>query len=892
MTPQRWEQLKSVLHEAMQLGPGERLTYLDHISVCDPGLRSELDTLLTANEEIPEALRTTPAALAAALHAAEGLMVRDPLLGARVGAYEIIEELGSGGMGKVYRAARRDDEFEQVVAIKLVRAGGSSFFVLKRLHSERQILASLDHPNITRLLDGGTTAEGLPYLIMEFVDGQPIHRYCAARQLDLAERLRLFVQVCSAVHYAHQRLIIHRDIKPSNILMTADGIPKLLDFGIAKILDPERAPLRSTATVSMVRLLTPAYASPEQMRGEAITTASDIYSLGVVLYELLTGFGPHAMFVSAQGAATRPSTLVRRGPPPPDALPLPMMRSALSRRLVGDLDNIVLKAIHPEPERRYSSAEQLAADIRAHLQRRPVLARPDTLGYRCSRFLARHTAAAILCAMLSTALMACAGIIWNEARIAQAERARAERRFDDVHRLASSLTGEIYPAIQDLPGSTAARQLIIDRALQYLDSLARDAGGDAPLERELAAAYSLLGDLQGNGYYGNLGNANAALESYRKALTIRQRMADAAPRDAAAARALATSYRQIGVALDGLRHFDAALVNYRAAAQQFQRAVAGNPDARALDGLAGQYFYLADAAVDAGRLDEAEASNRHGMDIRRRIVASDPRVSMDVLTHSAGDHFVTARILEHRGQLERAAAEAQTCLDMLSQLMSADPSNHTLRTFRGAAAILRGEIEEQRGRGAQALASYRSALPDVQAVLAADPANARARSYVAHAYERIGALESHGGEVARGVADLEQALGTMAPLRSSELAFPDFRALVAECYAELASAYEALAATQRSAARARSLQAAHASYRESLDRLTDLQRRGLLTVWEQARPAAVERALDANQAALGAALEANLGHASRAGSAPLQNVPARENGRRPSASGEPRYRRS
>jgi len=868
MTPQRWEQIKSVLHEAMQLDPGERLTYLDHISVCDPGLRLELDTLLTANEEIPEALRTSPAALAAALHAAEGLLVRDPLLGVRIGPYEIIEELGSGGMGKVYRAARKDDEFEQVVAVKLVRSGGSSFFVLKRLHSERQILASLDHPNITRLLDGGTTAEGLPYLIMEFVDGQPIHRYCAARQLDLAERLRLFVQVCSAVHYAHQRLIIHRDIKPSNILITADGIPKLLDFGIAKILDPERGPLRSTATVSMVRLLTPAYASPEQLRGDAITTASDIYSLGVVLYELLTGFGAHTMFVAAQGAATRPSTLVRRGPPP-DALPLPMMRSAWSRRLVGDLDNIVLKAMHPEPERRYSSAEQLAGDIRAHLQRRPVLARPDTLGYRCSRFLARHTAAAILFAMLSTALMACAGIIWNEARIAQAERARAERRFDDVRRLARSLTGEIYPSIQDLPGSTVARQLIVDRALQYLDSLAGDAGGDVPLERELAAAYALLGDLQGNGYYGNLGNANAALESYRKALTIRQRIANAAPRDAAAARELATSYRQIGVALDGLRHFDAALVNYRAAAQQFQRAVAGNLDARALDGLAGQYFYLADAAVDAGRLDEAEASNRYGMDIRRRIVATDPRVSMDVLTHSAGDHFVTARILEHKGQLERAAAEAQTCLDMLSQLMRADPSNHTLRTFRGTAAILLGEIEEQQGRGAQALASYRSALPDVQAVLTADPANARARSDVAHASERIGALESRGGEPARGVADLEQALRTMAPLRSSELAFPDFRALVAECYAELASAYEALAATQPAAARARSLQAAHAAYRESLVRWTDLQRRGLLTVWEQARPAAVERALDANQAALGSALEANLGHASHAGSAPL-----------------------
>jgi eukaryotic-like serine/threonine-protein kinase len=868
MTPLRWEEIKAVLHEAMQLEPAARLAYLDHISACDPALRLEVDTLLAANEEIPDALRTTPAALEAALRPAEALVVRDPLLGSRIGPYELIEELGAGGMGKVYRAVRKDDQFEQVVAVKLVRAGEGSAFVLQRLRSERQILASLDHPNITRLLDGGTTSEGLPYLVMEFVDGQPIHQYCAARQLDVAERLRLFMQVCSAVHYAHQRLIIHRDIKPGNILIIPDGVPKLLDFGIAKILDPECAPLASSATVSMVRLLTPAYASPEQVKGGILTTATDIYSLGVVLYELLTGCGPHTIFASAQGPATKPSTLVRRGPQP-GGRSLPMMRSALSRRLVGDLDNIVLKAMHPEPERRYSSAEQLASDIHAHLQHRPVIARPDTLGYHLSRFLARHTAAAIAFAMLSIALIACAGIIWNEARIARAERARAERRFDDVRGLANSLMGELYPAIEDLPGSTAARQLIVSRALEYLDSLARDAGGDAPLERELAAAYALLGDLQGNGYYANLGNANAALESYRKALTIRERLAAAAPNDVVAARELATSYRQIGVALDGLRQYEAALVNYRAAAQQWQRAVAGSTDPRALDGLAGQYFYLADAAVDAGHLDEAQASIRHGMDIRGRIAASDPRLRLDVTTHSAGDHFVAARILEHRGRVELAMTEARTSFDMLSQLLRADPNNHTLRTFRGATMILVGEIEEQSGRPAAALESYRGALPEVQAVLVADPANARARSHVARAYERIGALESDGGELTRGLADLEHALATMSPLRSNELEFPDFRALLADCYADLGSAYEELAARERPPARARSLQTAQGWYRASLDRWIDLRRRGLLTAWEQGKPQAVEQALDANQAALGAALEAALGRLNAAGNSPL-----------------------
>jgi eukaryotic-like serine/threonine-protein kinase len=868
MTPLRWEQIKAVLHEAMQLEPGARLAYLDQISVCDPALGLELDTLLSANEEIPQALRTSPATLEAALHASEGLVVRDPLLGLRVGPYELIEEIGIGGMGKVYRAARKDDQFEQVVAIKLVRAGEGSAFVLQRLRSERQILASLDHPNITRLLDGGTTSEGLPYLVMEFVDGQPIHQYCAAHQLDIVQRLRLFVQVCSAVHYAHQRLIIHRDIKPGNILITPAGAPKLLDFGIAKILDPERAPLRSAVTVSLVRLLTPAYASPEQVKGGIITTATDIYSLGVVLYELLTGCGPHAIFASAQGSAIKPSILVRRGPHP-GGRSLPMTRGALSRRLVGDLDNIILKAMHPEPERRYSSAEQFASDIRAHLQHRPVLARPDTLGYHLSRFLARHATAASVFAVLSVALIACAGVIWDEARIAQAERARAERRFDDVRRLADSLMIDLYPSIQDLPGSTPARQLIVNKALEYFDSLARDASGDVPLERELAAAYSLLGDLQGNGYYANLGNPNAALDSYRKALHIRQRLAAAAPQDAVAARELAGSYRQIGIALDGLRRFEAALVNYRAAVEQFELFVAHTADARTLDALAGQYFYLADAAVDAGHLDEAEASNRRGMAIRSTIVSSDPLMRLDVATHSAGDHFVAARILEHRGRLDSARGEARTSLDMLSQLVLDHPSNHTLRMFRGAVAILLGEIEERANRPAEALASYRNAMPDVRAVLSADPANASARSHVAHAYERMGALEWRSGQITRGLADLDRALGALSPLRPNELEYPEVRALFAECYSELGSGYEALAAHETGADRARTLHAAHAWYRESLDRWSDLQRRGLLTAWEQGKPAAVQQALDANQGALGAALEAALGRLSAAGSAPL-----------------------
>ncbi|HTW38572.1 MAG TPA: protein kinase [Steroidobacteraceae bacterium] len=853
MTPLRWQQVRTALHEAMQLAPSARLAYLDQISVCDPALRLDVESLLTANEEAPADLLSPCVALdGAEEEECEESSLRDPLIGRRFGPYEIIEEIGTGGMGTVYRAARNDEEFEQSVAIKLVRAEQGSSFVLNRLRSERRILASLDHPNITRLLDGGRTANGLPYLVMEFVDGQPIHEFCAVGQLDIAARLRLLIEVCAAVHYAHQHLIIHRDIKPGNILITPEGTPKLLDFGIAKILDNGSVPLRGTATVSLVRLLTPAYASPEQLKGDVITTASDIYSLGVVLYELLTGVGPHAIFAHPQDQAMKPSALVRRGPRA-GGRSIPMVRAALARRLAGDLDNIVLKAMHPVPARRYSSAEQLAADLRAHLQHRPVIARRDTLGYRLSTFIARHTAAVACVTGLTLALIASAALAWNEARIAQTERVRAERRFNDVRRLANSLMRELYPAIQDLPGSTPARRLIVNRALEYLDSLSRDVADDVPLERELAAAYSLLGDVQGNGYYANLGNPNAALESYRKALAIRLRLAAAAPRDPVVARELAASYRQIGVALAGLRDLPGALANYRAAVRQFEQAVAQTTDPRVLDALAGQYYYLADTAVEAGRLEEAQASIHRGMAIRGSIVTSDPQIRLDVLTHSAGDHSVEARILEHTGRLDAAREEAQRSYDILARLVAENPANHTLRTFLGTASMLLAEIAAQAGNPSDALEGYRSALPDVQAVLTADPANARARYHVARAYERIGALEAQSGDLETGLADLNEALETLSPLRANDLAYPDFRALFAECYADLGSAHRALAEGEGALERVRTLQAARSWYRRSLAKWLDLEHRGLLTAWEQQEPAAVTRALAATQAALAAA---------------------------------------
>jgi len=551
MTPERWQQIKDRLSAVLEVDPSERSAYLDKICTDDPSLRSEIASLLSADQNFGAEVLNPPT-IGSVLDSSGGKSVAGRV-GRRIGPYQLVEEIGAGGMGEVYRAFRADDQYRKEVAVKLVRAGEDSKFIVSRFKSERQLLASLNHPNIAGLLDGGTSEDGVPYFVMELIEGQPIKEYCDSHKLSITERLQLFLQVCSALQYAHQRLIIHRDLKPSNILVTLGGVPKLLDFGIAKILDsPAASAEGGDPTISVFRLLTPAYASPEQIKGEAITTASDVYSLGVLLYELLTGRRPYRVAGSTPyeiGQAVcefepeKPSTVVRKnsgGDTDKEShaiTPLSISEARegspekLSRRLRGDLDDIVLMALRKEPERRYASVEQFAADIRCHLENLPVSATKGTLQYRASKFVRRHKTAVAATVLVALALLVGLAATLHEARIARAQRVRAEQRFADVRELARSDLFEFNDAIQNLPGSAPARHLVIQRALGYLDKLSHDAAGDRGLMDELAAGYEKIASLQGNFSGPGIGDSGAALVSYQKAWTIRESLVAGSPND-------------------------------------------------------------------------------------------------------------------------------------------------------------------------------------------------------------------------------------------------------------------------------------------------------------------------------------------------------------------------
>lgn len=579
MHSDEWIKIKAILNDALALQTSERQGFLDEQKL-EPSIRSEVESLLAFETEAEDAMKLT------AVEFAKDFLVNgdapNPLIGTQIGNYRILREIGYGGMGVVYLAERADGKFEQKVALKLLKRELNTAALRRRFENEREILASLEHANIARLLDAGTTDDHVPFIAMEYVEGLPIDEYCEQQELDLGKRLDLFRKVCSTVNFAHRNLIVHRDLKPSNILVNDEGVPKLLDFGISKVLS-ETNDLLDAATVTNLGVMTPSYASPEQLQSKSVTTASDIYSLGVILYELLSGHRPFEGQEAELKAIFK--AVLENDPRPPSELVDTISKdfhsrvnakteihseagsgSALRRNtdaeglrftaantlkirsnsLKGDLDNIVLKALRKEPDRRYLSAENLAEDIHRHQRGLPVTARPNTYSYRVEKFVSRNRAAVIGAAVVLIAIVA--GLIatlW-QASVARAERAKAEERFNDVRKLANSYLFEIYPEIENLRGSVTAKELLVKNALEYLDNLSQETGSDRALQRELAAAYQAVGDIQGSPNKPNIGDTEGAFKSYEKALGLFQDLSEKAPNDITLKADVADTLRRIG----------------------------------------------------------------------------------------------------------------------------------------------------------------------------------------------------------------------------------------------------------------------------------------------------------------------------------------------------------
>lgn len=487
--PERWRRLETLFYAASELDERKRVEFLDQACGQDAQLRAEIESLLFSSKQTLGLLQKPVLAAAQEIAAAaQHIPGTSYGPGMRIGNYELLKLLGEGGMGKVYLATRADDSYHQKVAIKLVAmVFGPDPGAVRRFRSERQILANLNHPHIARLLDGGVTPDGLPYLVMEYVNGITLGEYSRSNNLLINDRLRLFRKICSAVEYAHNNLVVHRDIKPGNILVTADGLPKLLDFGIAKLLDPD-VPEQLPPTRTTERLLTPEYAAPEQIRGEAVTTATDVYALGVLLYELLTGKRPLDLrgvspFEIARAICEReptsPSAACRVNPSAP---------ASDAKKLKGDLDNVVLMALRKEPSRRYASVADFSSDIQAYLDGYPVRARPDTWTYRSTKFVRRHKGGVASAAIAVLALIAFSVAMALQVRRADRERLRAERESQFLARMFQASTPE------EARGKQVTARDLLDRGAQRIDrELASEPGVRASLLATIGGAYRNLG---------------------------------------------------------------------------------------------------------------------------------------------------------------------------------------------------------------------------------------------------------------------------------------------------------------------------------------------------------------------------------------------------------------
>ena len=702
-----------LFNEALALPEGDRQALIDACCHGDAVLMAEVLSLLKAcsEEEILASARLSQAHV-------------DAYAGnekKRVGAYEIDRIIGRGGMGAVYLAHRVDGNFEQQVAIKLIDLPLATDLFRERFRLERQILAGLHHPLIARLLDGGVTAEGEPFLVMEYVDGVPIHRFCENNRLSIAQRLVLFRSVCEAVQFAHQNLVVHRDLKPDNILVMEDGTPRLLDFGTAKLLSPSADGPGSEFTRQGFQSFTPQYASPEQVLGNPITTASDTYSLGVLLYLLLTGVLPYELKEFTTAEMVR---VICEQPPRRPVLP-----GGGEKRLDADLQAIVLTALRKGPEERYLTAVQLAADIQAYLDGRPVTARRGTFRYRAGKFVRRHAIALLGAGLVLASLtVGVGGVLW-QARVANTERRRAEARAADLRQLSNSLLSELDDAIKELPGSTSVQRLLVTRVLEHLDRMSKDAAGDRLIQLDLVNAYTRLGNIQGNPYDQNLGDRDGALLSLNKALAIAKSLNASATLDRDAVHAMASVLQARSEVLWGMERTPEAVASLQAATQAFDRLVAeGDATPALISEVAAAYGALGDEMGQPGTPSLGDAvgalvAYRTDIQLDERALGIDPNFPR------ARRGLVIALLKIGNIEIDTDPAQALKDYELAGKKFDALPESRDngMSSQRMRANLLRKKAMAMRELGEfnQAFPFFDQALTIQKHIAAADPKDTR-----------------------------------------------------------------------------------------------------------------------------------------------------------------------
>ncbi len=773
MKTDSWSQVSEILLDCLDLDVKKRAEYLNGLGLNNE-LRREVESYL-ALEDSAENLMNVPAIEFSTGYLLDDDRSENAVLGQTFGAYKVVRELGYGGMGAVYLAERADGKFEQRVALKLLKREMNTAALRRRFQQEREILASLEHPNIARLLDAGTTEDKIPYIAMEYVEGSPIDDYCNKYNLNLVQRLQLFQNVCSAVDFAHRNLIVHRDLKPSNILVTNDGQAKLLDFGISKIISSELENSDS-ATITRLGVMTPGYASPEQLQNKSVTTATDIYSLGVILFELLSGHRPFetkekelkdiyqailetdpplpSSMLSTVSRELKGAMEARTEVKPavgsteeddmltkplgkldvPDTAPTAMRRTKAHivkldpHSIRGDLDNIVLKALRKEPERRYSSAENFSGDIERHLKGLPVMARPNTFSYRAEKFYKRNKVSMLAAIVIAVAVLGGIGATLWQARVANAERAKAERRFDQVRTLANSFIFKLSPKIEILPGSTAARQELVTLALEYLNSLSKEASTDRELQRELAAAYEKVGDVQGNPSSPNIGDFKGATESYLKAQSIRRTLLEKEPNNLEEQGRLAKNLMIFGIinlnggdSVKAAENFDEGVL----VSNKILEKDPNNFDVR--KNLANLYFRQGQIRFHKTKYDETLEYYARADEIYKALNAENPD-DYKTKENVASMLLYIGEAIGWAGDPKVAVDKMQQSIDMLTLLAKEHPNDNLLRRELMLAYLKKGEhLNDQKGKRQESLDNFNKSLAIAEQTIEQDPQSFQAK---------------------------------------------------------------------------------------------------------------------------------------------------------------------